>query len=63
MSKTSSEKATFGRRASLISGDKLTPKTQIVVTKDGISIRVSHISASKITGHTRVDFQSKRKKD
>lgn len=63
MSNTKNSKATFGRKASLNLGSKPSQSTQIIVSSNGISIRVSRVSATKTSGHTRVDFESKRKRD
>lgn len=63
MTNTNNTRANFGKKASLTTGAKPLQKTYIIVNKDGISITISHISAAKVEGHTRVDFESKRRKD
>ena len=63
MSNTKNAKATFGTKAYLNPGTKLTQNTQISVSQNGISIKVSRVSATKTSGHTSVDFESKRRKD
>ena len=63
MSNTNNPKASFGKRASLSSGNAKPQKTNVTFTSNGISIKVSHVSATKVSGHTRIDFESKRRKD
>ena len=63
MSNTKNAKAIFGTKASLNSGTKPQQSTQIIVSQNGISIKVSRVSATKTSGHTSVDFESKRRKD
>ncbi|MBQ8028180.1 MAG: hypothetical protein IJ262_02095 [Clostridia bacterium] len=66
MSNTNNAKATFGRKAVLTPKKSLTHNTRANIVQRDISIKVSidsHVSKIKVSGHIKVDFKSKQKKD
>ena len=63
MSNTKDSIAIFGKKALLNPGNKPSQSTHVIVSQNGILIRVSRVSPTKTSGHTRVDFENKRKKD
>lgn len=63
MSDTEKLKATFGKKVASNSKNEASQKTHIVCLSNGIIIRVTNVSKNKTIGYTKVDFESKRKKD
>ena len=63
MSNIKSSKNTFCTKVSSNIKNKPSQSTQRIVSQDGISIKVFRVSSTKTIGNTKVDFESKRRKD